>query len=206
MQQLSLSQLRRHMKRLLVLTAFLTSVVGIHAQTQYQLDRSHSNVLFTVSHLIVSEVTGSFRDFDATITTMKEDFSDAVVQVNIKTASIDTDNERRDNHLRSDDFFLSEKHPEITFKSRSFRKTGDKTFVISGDLTMRGITKAIDLDAVYNGEVKDPWGNIKTGWKATGRVNRFDYGLKWNSLMETGGAVVGQDVDITINAEFLKKN
>lgn len=194
------------MKNLLFIATFLALAVGTQAQSNYQIDRSHSNVLFTVSHLVVSEVTGSFKDFDATLVTGKEDFSDAVVNVNIKSASIDTDNEKRDNHLRSGDFFLSEEHPEITFRSKSFKKTGAKTFIISGDLTMRGVTNAIDLNAEYNGEVKDPWGNTKTGWKATGRVNRLDYGLRWNALMETGGAVVGQDVDITINAEFLKKN
>lgn len=183
----------------------LQAQATVDAVTTYELDASHSNVLFTVSHLLISEVTGSFGEFQASLKASKPDFSDAVATMSIKTASINTDNAKRDEHLRSDDFFLAEKHPEITFVSKSFRKISDKKYVITGDLTMRGITRSVDLDAIYNGEVTDPWGNVKSAWKVTGRVNRFDYGLKWNALMEAGGAVVGQDVEIDINAQFLRK-
>lgn len=194
------------MKRALwMLLVALLAVRLVTAQTKYEIDVTHSNVMFTVTHLVVSEVTGHFKDFSATLTINNPDFSDATVEMNIKVASITTDNERRDNHLRSEDFFWVEKYPEITFKSKSFKKIGENQYKVSGDFTMRGVTKAIELDAAYRGEVKDGYGNVKAGWKVTAVVNRFDHGLKWNALVEGGGAVVGQDVTMTVNAQFLKK-
>lgn len=188
---------------LVVLFSFGLNVA--RAQTTWEADPVHSNVLFTVTHLLVSEVTGHFKEFSATMASTKDDFSDAKVEASIKVASISTDIEKRDLHLRSEDFFYSEKYPEIKFISKSFTKTGDKTYKITGDLTMRGVTKTIDLNAIYKGSVKDPWGNTKTGWTATGSVNRFDYGLNWNSLIEAGGAVVGETVNLQLNIAFVQK-
>ena len=168
----------------------------------WTLDRSHSSVAFSVKHMIISDVTGNFKSFDITMTGTKEDFSDASVTATIKVATISTDNDQRDGHLKSDDFFNAEKYPTITFKSTGFEKVDDKHFHIVGDLTIRDVTKKVTFDAVYNGSVKAPWGATVTSWKATTAVNRFDYNLKWNKALETGGLVVGETVNITLNLEF----
>ncbi len=186
---------------------FLAALVTLtlSAQTKWEIDKGHSNVLFTVTHLIVSEVVGNFKEFAGTFNYTKADFSDATAEFSIDVHSINTDIEKRDAHLKSDDFFNAEKFPKIVFKSKSFKKTGDKSYKITGDLTIRDVTKSVDFDATFGGEVKDPWGNTKSGWKAATTINRLDYKLKWNSLLEAGGAVVGPEVQITFNGEFLKK-
>jgi len=176
--------------------------IGVFAQTTWESDKNHSNVMFTVTHLMISEVTGKFDDFSVRWITNKADFSDATVEVTIKTASVNTHNDRRDNDLRSDNFFLAETYPEMTFKSKSFRKIDDKHYKITGDLTIRGTTKTIELDAEYKGEIQ-AFGT-RSAWKVTGSLNRFDYGLKWNATIETGGLVVGETVGITVTTEMVK--
>ena len=114
-------------------------------------------------------------------------------------------NKMRDNHLKSDDFFNAEKYPKMTFKSVSWKKAGDQNYVLEGDLTIRDVTKRVTFTVVHGGTIKDPWGNTKAGFKATTVINRFDYGLKWNTLMEAGGATVGKDVSITLNLQFAQK-
>lgn len=194
------------MKKLNALVAALLLTAGsVVGQTTWEVDKVHTNVMFTVSHMVVAEVTGNFTDFNASITNTKADYSDAKAEMTIKVASINTDNEKRDAHLKSEDFFAVEKFPEITFKSKSFKKTGENTYKITGDFTMRGVTKTIELDAKFKGEINDPWGNTKSGWKVTGSLDRFDYGVNWNKAIEAGNLVVGKTVDITINAEFTKK-
>jgi polyisoprenoid-binding protein YceI len=172
------------------------------AQAKWNVDKSHSQVQFTVSHLMISEVTGSFKLFDATVISSKPDFSDAQVTFTIDVNSINTEDVSRDNHLKGDDFFNSEKFPKMTYKGKSIRKTGDKQYEYTGDLTVRDITKPVKLKVLYLGTVKDPWGNTKAGFKITGIVNRFDYNLKWNTLTEAGGTVVGEDVAFTVNLEL----
>lgn len=184
---------------------FLVSVLTINAQTQWAFDKAHTEVKFEVTHLVISTVTGFFKEFDGTVKTKSDSFDDADIEFTIKTASIFTDNAKRDAHLQSADFFDAEKYPEITFKSKSFKKVSDNKYKLVGDLTIKGITKEITLDVTYNGTVKDPWGNIKAGFKLDGKINRFDYGLKWNVLIETGGAVVGENVGLNINVELTKK-
>ena len=191
------------MKKMVLLLVFgLIAAIPATAQQTWKIDQSHSNVMFTVSHLVVSDVTGYFKEFEGKLTTTKDDFSDAMVDVSIKIASINTDIEKRDNHLKSDDFFNAEKFPMMTFTSRKFEKTGNNTFKITGDLTIRDVTKEVVLDAKYKGQVVDPWGNTKAGWVATTIINRFDYNLKWNAAMEAGGLVVGENVDIRLNMEL----
>jgi polyisoprenoid-binding protein YceI len=119
-------------------------------------------------------------------------------------ASINTDNTARDNHLKSDDFFNAEKFPEIKFTSTSFEKVGEGKYKITGDLTIRDVTKKVVFDAVYNGSIKTPWGNTAMSWTAATVINRFDYNLKWNKALESGGLIAGQDVTITINLEMDK--
>jgi polyisoprenoid-binding protein YceI len=174
------------------------------AQTTFTLDKSHSQVKFTVSHLVISEVEGLFRDYDVTFTTGKPDFSDAKLEATIKTASISTDNEKRDNHLKSGDFFDAEKFPAITFKSTSFQKTGENTFKINGDLTLRGTTKPVVLDAVYKGEAK-AWGKTIIAFSAQTVINRFDFGAKWDTKLESGAFIVGEKVKINLTYEGVKQ-
>ena len=194
------------MKTIKLLAIFLLTTTLTFAQTTWTFDKSHSKVGFSVTHLIISEAEGNFKSFDGTVETNGDDFSGAKVEFTVDTKSIDTDNEQRDNHLRNDDFFNSEKFPKMTFKSKSFKKVGDKKYKLVGDLTIRDVTKEVALDVKHNGTVKDPWGNTKAGFKITGEINRFDYGLKWNALMEAGGAVVGEDVSLEIDVELAKKS
>jgi polyisoprenoid-binding protein YceI len=175
-----------------------------NAQTKWTIDNSHSNVKFTVTHLVISEVDGSFKTFNGSLTSDKPDFTDAKIEFTVDVNSINTDNDARDKHLKGDDFFNAEKFPQMKFTSLLFKKISDKKYELTGNLTLRDVTKKVKFDVVFGGTVKDPWGNIKAGFKATTTINRLEYGLKWNSLTEAGGAVVGPDVEIKINAEFVK--
>lgn len=190
-------------KALLFMTVFVA--LPIMAQKAgWTVDKAHSGIGFSVRHMVISEVTGNFKDFDITVTASKDDFSDAAVDATIRVASINTNSEKRDSHLRTDDFFNAEKFPEIKFKSTSFEKVGDNKYKITGDLTIRDITKKVVFDAVYNGSIKAPWGAIVSSWKATLSVNRFDFGLKWNKTIEAGGLIAGDMVNITMNVELTK--
>ncbi|MDP2886010.1 MAG: YceI family protein [Ignavibacteria bacterium] len=193
----------KRVTKLLLLTAL--AVASVMAQKSgWTLDKAHSGVGFSVRHMVISEVTGNFRDFDISLQSSKDDFSDAVVEATIKTTSINTDNERRDGHLKSDDFFNAEKFPEIKFKSTAFEKVGDNKYKVTGDLTIRDVTKKVTFDATYNGSIKSPRGGLVISWKATVAVNRFDYGLKWNRTLEAGGLIVGETVNIVLNLEITK--
>ncbi|MBI3193636.1 MAG: YceI family protein [Ignavibacteriae bacterium] len=178
---------------------------SLSAQTTWKIDVSHSNVLFTVSHMVISEVTGRFTDFEGTLVQTGAEFTGATLNAKIKTTSINTDNEGRDKHLRSADFFDTEKNPEITFVSKSFEKTGKDTYKITGDFTMRGVTKTVTLDAKYKGSTKDPWGNTKAGFKATTSLNRMDYGVKWSKSLDGGGFVVGETIDAIFQIELTQE-
>ncbi|MBX3006462.1 MAG: YceI family protein [Melioribacteraceae bacterium] len=181
----------------------LMTAVSI-AQTKWELDKSHSKVGFSVSHLVITDVDGLFKDYSGSITTNGDDFSTAKIDFTINTASISTENEGRDKHLRSDDFFNAEKFPQMTFKSKSMKKVNDKNYKLVGDLTIRDVTKQVELDVRFNGMVKDPWGNTKAGFKISGEINRFDYNLKWNNTVETGGLVVGKEVTLKIDLQLKK--
>lgn len=191
------------MKKLLFFV-LIVSIGALQAQTKWTFDKTHSKVQFKVTHMVISEVTGQFKNYDGSVESSKDDFTDAKINFTIDVNSINTDNEQRDTHLKSDDFFNAEKFPKITFVSKSFKKVNNKKYKLVGDLTIRNITKQVELDVTYNGTVKDPWGNTRAGFKVSGQVNRFDYGLKWNALLELGGAVVGETVDIIIDVEIVK--
>jgi len=183
--------------------AVLIGLSTASAQRVWKADLAHSQVKCSVTHLVIAEVTGKFNDFEVTLTQPgNDDFAGGTIEATIKMASINTDNEGRDRHLRSDDFFNAEKFPFMTFKSTKIEKTSAKKYTISGNLTIRDVTKPVVLDATYMGEVKDPRGNIKSGFKATTSINRFDYGVKWDKKIESGGLVVGETVDITLLMEF----
>lgn len=187
-----------------LLFAILSSSVLALAQTSgWKVDKNHTSIGFTVDHMVISEVSGNFKDYDLTVTSDEDDFTDATFEATIKVESINTDNANREKHLKSDDFFNAEKFPEMKFKSTSVEKVGEKNYKITGDLTIRDVTKKVTFDATLNGILKTQSGSI-AAWKATATISRFDYNLKWNRTIETGGLVAGQDVIITIVAELRK--
>jgi polyisoprenoid-binding protein YceI len=192
------------MKRLAVVFFAIFAVTAVAtAQSEWKFDKVHSSATFSVRHMVISSVSGNFKNFSVVLKSEKEDFSDATVEGTIQVSSISTDNDTRDKHLKSDDFFNAEKFPEIKFKSTKFEKLGDNKYKITGDLTMRDVTKEVTFDAVLNGTLKTDKG-LLSAWKATTTINRFDYNLKWNKTVETGGLIVGQDVTITLNLELSK--
>jgi len=185
--------------------ASFIAALSVSAQTTWIADKAHTQITFSVTHLLISEVTGRFSDFDVTFHDANEDFTDGTIGVTIRTASINTGVEKRDNHLKSDDFLGAEKFPNITFESTLIEKTGKDTYKITGDLTIRDVTKSVVLNAKHNGTVTDPWGVTKAGFKATTSINRFDFGVKWGAAMEAGGLVAGETVDLTLLMEFNKQ-
>jgi polyisoprenoid-binding protein YceI len=186
------------------MAALISATPVVHAQT-WTVDKAHSEVNFSVGHLLISEVTGTFTEYDVSFVSSREDFTDAVIEAAIRTASVNTGNEKRDAHLRSDDFFNAAKYPEMRFRSTSVQSLGDGRYEVTGDLTIRDVTKAVVLDTKYNGMVKDPWGATRIGFKAAAAVNRFDYGLKWDTKMDSGGLVAGETVLITLLMEFVRQ-
>lgn len=173
--------------------------------TNWTVDPAHSEITFKVKHLVISTVTGSFKSFDATIESENDDFEDAKVTFEADINSIDTGNEDRDNHLKSDDFFNAAEHPKLLFESTSFKKIGDGEYKLIGDLTIRGNTKTIELDAEYGGTVEDPYGNTKAGFDVTGKINRKEFGLTWSAVTEAGSVVVSDDVKLNLNVQFTRK-
>jgi polyisoprenoid-binding protein YceI len=172
--------------------------------TKWGIDASHSEITFKVKHLVISTVTGKFGSFDAYIETDNDDFENAEIYFEADLNSIDTGNKDRDNHLKSDDFFNASEHPKMTFKSTSFEKTGDGTYKLAGDLTIRGNTQSIELDAEYGGTVVDPYGQTKAGFEVTGKINRKEFGLKWSAVTEAGSVVVSDEVKLNLNVQFVK--
>ena len=190
-------------KSFFVLPILMFIVMTMAEADEWKFDKVHSSVTFTIRHMVISEVVGRFDDSDVKFISSKDDFTDASIEAVIKVNSINTGVERRDIHLKSDDFFNAEKFPEIRFKSTSVEKVGDNAYKIHGDLTIRDITKPVTFDATLFGTIKTQQGN-RAGWKVTIALNRFDYGLKWSQTIETGGLVAGDIVNITVNAEITK--
>ena len=175
------------------------------AKSKWALDKSHSSVDFTVRHMMFAKVNGTFKEFNAEIEADPEDLTTASISFEVDTASIDTRNGDRDAHLRSADFFDSENHPKMTFKATKIVKTGDGTYDITGDLTIRGTTRSETFKVEYNGSGKDPWGNEKVGFSVEGKINRTDYGFKWNAPLEAGGVLVGDEVKISLDIQAAKQ-
>lgn len=170
----------------------------------YALDASHSEVGFAVRHLMVSKVRGRFSDVAGTVE-IAENPLESSVSVTIQTASVDTREEQRDGHLRSDDFFGAEANPTITYVSRSVRAAGRGRYVVEGDLTIKGITQPVPLDLTFEGGAGDPWGGLRIGFSAKAELDREAFGLTWNQALETGGVLVGKKVTIEIEAEAIKQ-
>jgi polyisoprenoid-binding protein YceI len=171
----------------------------------YKIDAAHSDILFKVKHLMITTVTGQFKNFDATLTAEKEDFSDAQISFTADVNSIDTRSEQRDGHLKSNDFFNAEQFPELKFTSTSLTKNGGG-YILKGDLTIRDVTKAIELKADYAGAMVDPWGQKKVGFEAEGKIKRKEFGLSWDAVTEAGGVVVSDDVKLQLNVQFVQQN
>lgn len=190
----------KQMKLLSVTLAGLLVSGSVLAQTNWTIDKAHSNIGFTVTHAVVAETSGQFKDFDGTVVSPAEDFNGADITFTAKVASIDTENERRDGHLKSDDFFSAEKFPDIKFAGKLVKEGGK--YQLKGKFTMRDVTKDATFDVIYKGTLKTAQ-MTKAGFKIKGVVNRFDYGLKWDRTVEAGGGLmVGQDVEINCNIEL----
>jgi polyisoprenoid-binding protein YceI len=192
------------MKKIITSVALVASMAMANAQT-WQLDKSHSSVKFSVTHMMVSETEGNFKSFTGNVSAQKEDFSDLSADFSIQVKSINTDDEKRDGHLASPDFFDAEKYPTITFKSTSFKKVGEKSYKLAGELTMHGVTKPVTFDVKYNGTAKDPYGNTKAGFRASTVVKRSDFNISWNKVLDTGGFALSDDVQVFVNIELNKK-
>lgn len=187
--------------------ALLLMGAATTAQTNWKVDASHSKLGFAVTHLMVSETEGKFKVYEGTVSSKSEtDFTDAKIEFSVDVNSINTDDEKRDGHLKSPDFFDAANHPKMTFKATSMKPGKIKgTYDLEGDLTMRGVTKKVMLTAIGASKpVKDPWGNTKYAFKVSGKLNRIDYGLKWNAAIEAGGVVVSEDVKIDCTIELTK--
>ncbi|GAB1445076.1 MAG: polyisoprenoid-binding protein [Cyclobacteriaceae bacterium] len=173
-------------------------------KTKWTLDPTHSELEFKVRHMMITNVKGEFRDFS--IGVEGDDITKSIINVLVETASITTNNEDRDNHLKSADFFDVENHKEITFKSTSFKKADDDEFELKGILTIKGISKEVSLEVEFGGINKDPWGNEKAGFSLEGKINRKDWDLNWNTALETGGVLVGEEVKISGEVQFVKQS
>jgi polyisoprenoid-binding protein YceI len=193
---------QQKMKKLNAFLALLLFSGAAFAQTTWTIDKNHSKVGFSVTHMAVSEVEGKFNDFDGSIVSKADDFNGAQVQFVAKTASVDTDNEKRDGHLKSADFFEAEKFPEIKFAG-TLVKDGGK-YKLKGDLTMHGVTKQVEFDVTYGGTINHGKGT-KAGFKLVGKLDRKDYGLTWANKVPTGEMVVGDEVELVVKVELDKK-
>jgi polyisoprenoid-binding protein YceI len=172
--------------------------------TKWTIDPAHSSVGFKVKHLMISNVQGSFKEFDGVAVTKGNDFSTASISLSIKTSSIDTEATDRDNHLKSPDFFDASNFPTITLDGTKLRDLGDDTYELTGDLVMKGISKKVIMSVEYGGLMTDPWGNVKAGFSISGKLNRKDWGLNWNAALEAGGVLVGDEIKIVGDVQLIK--
>lgn len=175
------------------------------ATTTWVIDPMHSEIQFKVKHLMVSTVTGLFNKYDAKLEMAGDDFEDARITFQADVDSITTGNEQRDGHLKSADFFDAANFPQITFESTGMKKTGDDTYELHGNLTMRGVTKPVTLKAEYGGQMVDFYGQTKAGFELTGVVKRKEFGLSWDAVTEAGGVVVSDDVRLVLNVQVTKQ-
>ncbi len=172
----------------------------------WTIDQSHTSVEFVVTHMMISKVKGHFENFEGEVALDRENPEKSTLEVRIKTASINTREPKRDAHLRSADFFNSEKYPEMFFKSTNVKQIDDRRAKLTGDLTIRDITNKVELDVEYTGEMKSPWGKTAVGFTATTTISRKDWDLTWNQMLESGGVLVGDDIRINIELELVEQS
>lgn len=173
--------------------------------TKWVLDPTHSELQFKVKHLMISTVTGQFNQFSGTVETNENDFTTAKIDFVAEIDSISTNNEQRDAHLKNGDFFDAANHPQLIFKSEKLEKINDDEYKLYGTLTMRGTNKKISLDVEFGGITQDPWGNTRAGFTITGKINRQDFGVSFGAVTETGGLLLGDEIKIIGNAQFVKQ-
>ena len=173
--------------------------------TLWVLDPTHSELQFKIKHLMISTVTGQFKEFTGTVETRGDDFTTAKVHFGAEINSISTNNEQRDEHLRTGDFFYAAKYPNLVFEGERLEKTGEDEYKLHGTLTIKGVSRKLVLDVEYGGITKDPWGNTRTGFSVTGKINRQDYGISFGAVSETGGLLLGDEVKINANVQFVKQ-
>lgn len=195
-------------RKSLVVALWLGAMVWLPALAQaeparWNVDLDHSAIEFRVAHMVVSKTTGRFMDYAGFIEMDAEAGTVKAIEATIKTASVNTNHEKRDAHLRNADFFDVERYPTMTFKMKSYKKTSEG-YTALGDLTLHGVTKEITLVGHYNGATKDPWGNTRAGFSAEGKLNRKDFGMVWNKTLDSGGLVVGDEVQILLDIECIK--
>ncbi len=195
----------RKIEILAVLAAMTLAATGVVRAAEYTIDSSHSAIGFQVRHMAISKVNGSFNSFEGGFVFDKNDPSVWQAEVTIDAASIDTGNEKRDDHLRSPDFFDADQFPALTFRSTSVTMAKGGQGTVTGDLTVHGVTRPVTLEVEFLGEVADPWGNQRAGFSLRGKINRRDFGLTWSKTLETGGLVVGDEVKLLIEVEGIKK-
>jgi polyisoprenoid-binding protein YceI len=171
----------------------------------YKIDAAHSEITFKVKHLMITNVTGNFTKFDATLESSKEDFTDAKISFEADVDSISTNNEQRDGHLKSEDFFAAEKFPKLSFVSSSFNKVSGGEYKLVGELTLRGVCKQIELSVEYGGTATDPYGQVKSGFEITGKISRKEFGLTWTATTEAGGIVVSDEVKLNLAVQMIKQ-
>jgi polyisoprenoid-binding protein YceI len=176
------------------------TATGTAIRTTYSIDKAHSEVTFQVRHLL-TKVRGRFSEFEGTIEYDEQQPEESSVDVSIQAASVDTNERDRDAHLRSADFFDVAQYPTLTFKSGAITRRGPLGFVLTGDLTIHGVTRPVSFDVDFLGKAKDPWGNERIAFEAETTVNRKDYGLNWNAALEAGGFLVGDDVKISLSIQ-----
>lgn len=174
-------------------------------KTKWLVDTTHSELGFKIKHLMITNVSGAFKNFQIEVETEGVDFSTAQIKAALEMASISTNNEQRDAHLRNADFFEVEKYPELKFQSLRLERVDNDTFHLYGDITLKGITKPVKLDVEYSGVTKDPWGGERAGFIVNGKINRSDWGVNFNGLMETGGLVLGEEVRINAEIQLVKQ-
>jgi polyisoprenoid-binding protein YceI len=176
-----------------------------NTHTKWVIDPSHSEITFKVKHLVVTTLTGKFDSFSGELNTSNDDFSNAQISFSADIASINTGNSDRDTHLKSDDFFNADAFPTLSFTSIAFTKTSENKFILTGNITLRDITKSIELLVEYGGTMIDPWGNTKAGFEISGALKRKEFGLKWDVITEAGGAMVSDDIKLHLNIQLAKQ-
>lgn len=195
----------KFLKKCSVLLCVFMSVALYGQQATWTIDKSHSSIGFDIDHLVISQTEGTFNEYDAIIKANASDFSDATFDITIQAGSVDTKNERRDNHLRNADFFNVEKYPTINFKVTEFKKIEGKKYKVIGLFTMHGVTKEVALDATFGGVITHPSFGTRAGLRITGALNRYDFELKYNAAMEAGGYILGEEVRIDCRLEMVKQ-
>ncbi len=178
---------------------------SVNAQTSWSGDPVHSNIGFSISHLTIAEVVGSFDTYNIDVIADNDDFTNSRITFTGDVNSINTGVQKRDDHLKSDEFFDAENYPNITFVSNSLKKVSGNKYKLKGNFTVKDITKEIELDVVYKGTVEDPRDAIRAGFKVTGEFNRFDFGIMWNNFLGTGGLIVGKTVYLDMDLELVKQ-